>query len=73
MDLDASPQSAKCDRFYTRGAGVACEVQWPPKEASSSALCIGDARMVKLGADENVWVCPPLSAVNKAVMAFMYS
>ena len=48
VDLYASPQSAKCDRFCARGGAVACEVQWTPKEASISALCIGDARVVKL-------------------------
>jgi hypothetical protein len=34
-------------------------------------VCIGDARVVKLGPDENVWVCPPLSVVHQAVAAFM--
>ena len=41
---------------------------YPPQRV----LCAsGDARVVKLGPDENVWVCPPLSVVHQAVAAFM--
>jgi hypothetical protein len=71
VDLYASTQSAKCERYCARGGAVACEVQWPPVSPTASAVCIGDARVVKLGPDENVWVCPPLSVVHQAVAAFM--
>ena len=72
MDLYASTQSAKCERYFARGGAEACEVQWPPVSLKASAVCVfGDARVVKLGPDENVWVCAPLSVVRQAVAAFM--
>ena len=38
VDLYASTQSAKCERYCARGGAVACEVQWPPVSPTASAV-----------------------------------
>ena len=53
VDLYASPLAKQCTRYYTRGAEA--------ESAGGEPSCLGDARLVKLTNDDNVWACPPLS------------
>ena len=49
-DLYASPLAKQCARYCARGAEAA--------SAGGEPGCLGDARLVKLTDNDNVWACP---------------
>ena len=63
LDLYATEKSRKLHRFAARG--LESESQGGP------VGCVGDAFCVELQPSENVWVCPPLQILQRAVEAFM--
>ena len=53
VDLYASPLDKQCTRYCSREAEA--------ESAGGETGCLGDARLVKLSDEDNVWACPPLA------------
>ena len=63
VELYASPLAKQCTRCCSRGAEA--------ESAGGEPGCLGDARLVKLANNDNVWACPPLAVVQTAVRSFI--
>ena len=65
VDLYASPLATQCKRYCAREAVA--------ESAGGEPGCLGDARLVKLSDEDNVWACPPLTVVQTAVLTAVRS